>query len=108
MLAKPLRLRSPSHLARLRKLACCIPDCRRQPVDAHHLSHVQPKGRGLKASDSLTVPLCRWTHHSETSPLGVHHVGSEADWWRARAINPLPIAAMLWAESNPTAATEAA
>lgn len=97
---KPERIRSPRHLARLRTLACCIPDCWRQPVDPHHLNWSQPKGKGLRASDSKTVPLCRWTHHSATSAEGVHSVGDEAAWWRAHGIDPLAVANDLWAETN--------
>jgi hypothetical protein len=97
---KPVRVRNPKHLARLRTLPCTIPGCRGGPVDAHHLTHIQPRGKGLKASDSLTVPLCRWSHHSATSQAGVHHVGSESAWWRLWAIDPETIAARLWAESG--------
>lgn len=96
----PARLRSRRHLARLRTLPCCIPGCRGWPVDAHHLNHLQLRATGLKASDSLTVPLCRWTHHSATSRVGVHAAGSEANWWRAKNLDPLPIASRLWAESE--------
>jgi hypothetical protein len=95
-----VRFRSAAHLARLRKLACTIPGCRGTPVDAHHLRHLQANGTGLKPSDALTVPLCRWKHHSATSNEGVHHVGSEAEWWAARNIDPEPIAARLWAETE--------
>jgi hypothetical protein len=48
----------------------------------------------------LTVPLCRWTHHTAASRAGVHAVGNEAAWWRAHNLDPLPIAARLWAESE--------
>jgi hypothetical protein len=97
---RPERLRSRKHLDRLRTLACCIPGCRKGPVDPHHLTHVQPKGRGLKASDSKTVPLCRFGHHYATSNDGVHHVGDEAGWWVERGIDPVEIAARLWEESE--------
>lgn len=97
---RPERLRSPKHLARLRTLPCCIPECRGGPVDPHHLTHVQPKGRGLKASDALTVPLCRWSHHSATSTAGVHHIGDERAFWAGHGIDPVTIAARLWAESD--------
>ena len=95
-----VRFRSAAHLARLRKLACTIPGCRGTPVDAHHLTHVEMRGMGLKSSDANAVPLCRWVHHSATSNDGVHHVGSESEWWAARNIDPEPIAARLWAESE--------
>jgi hypothetical protein len=97
---KPIRIRSAKHLARLRKLACTIPECGGFPVDAHHLTHVEKRGLGQKPSDALTVPLCRWRHHSATSNDGVHHVGNESDWWRARDIDPVTIAQRLWNESE--------
>ena len=37
----------------------------------HHLRYAQPRALGRKASDELTVPLCR-THYRE-----VHRVGNE-------------------------------
>jgi hypothetical protein len=61
---------------------------------------VQPKGKGLRAGDQFTVPLCRWKHHSETSANGVHHAGREADWWKALNIDPVMIAGRLWAETE--------
>lgn len=97
---KPERIRSPRHLARLRTLACTIPECGRAPVDPHHLTFAQPKGRGLRSGDQFTVPLCRWFHHSATSQHGVHFVGDEAAWWRAHGIDPLAVANDLWAETN--------
>lgn len=95
-----VRFRSKTHLARLRTLACTIPGCRGTPVDPHHLTHLTGNGMGLRASDALTVPLCRWKHHSATSNDGVHHTGSESSWWEQRAIDPELIAAQLWAETE--------
>jgi hypothetical protein len=95
-----VRFRSAAHLNRLRKLACTIPGCRGTPVDPHHLTHLERRGMGLKSSDQFAVPLCRWVHHSATSNDGVHHVGDEASWWEARGIDPAPIAARLWAETE--------
>lgn len=100
LLPKTERLRSPRHLARLRMLPCTIPDCWRRPVDPHHLTHVQPKGRGLKACDSLAVPLCRFGHHIAAAEAGVHRAGDERAWWRQWEIDPVAIAARLWSESN--------
>lgn len=97
---RPERLRSPLHLKRLRTLPCCIPGCRGWPFDAHHLTHVQPKARGLRSGDQYTTPLCRWTHHTAGSPAGVHATGNEAEWWRKKNIDPVALAAKLWAESE--------
>lgn len=101
MITRPIRLRSRVHLRRLETLCCTIPGCAGWPVDPHHLTHIQPKARGLKASDSLTVPLCRWRHHLAVSPVAVHATGNnERAWWAAHDIDPEPIAAMHWAESE--------
>lgn len=97
---RPVRLRSRIHLQRLAELRCTIPGCTGWPVDPHHLTFVQPRARGLKASDELTVPLCRYRHHSAASRFGVHHSGDERGWWMVMGIDPEPIAARLWAESE--------
>lgn len=48
----------------------------------------------------FTVPLCRWGHHLATSRSGVHATGNEREWWAARGIDPITLAARLWAESE--------
>ena len=48
---------------------------------------------GRKVSDRFTVPVCR-LHHRE-----LHRRGDERAWWRSRGIDPLPIAATLWART---------
>jgi hypothetical protein len=100
VITRPVRLRSRIHLRRLETLRCTIPGCTGWPVDPHHLTHIQPKGRGIKASDSLAVPLCRYRHHLATSREAVHAAGNERRWWADQGIDPEPIAAMHWAESE--------
>ena len=97
---RPVRRRSPGHLARLKTLRCTIPYCAGWPVDPHHLTFAQPKARGLRAGDQYTVPLCRFRHHLATSREGVHATGNERRWWSDRGIDPVPIAERLWAESE--------
>lgn len=100
LIEKPVRHRSPAHLKRLRTLPCCIPGCKGQPVIAHHLTcSPQPKARGLKAGDQWAVSLCERTHHSAQSMVGVHHVGLEREWWASKGIDPIALAARLWAET---------
>lgn len=51
----------PVHLALLRSMPCCVPDCRSKTrVQAHHST----VGRGLsrKSPDREAFPLC-WYHH---------------------------------------------
>jgi hypothetical protein len=47
-----------------------------------------------KVSDELAVPLCASCHRQ------LHLAGDEKRWWRERAIEPLAIAARLWATSR--------
>lgn len=91
-LTKTVRHRDKEHLRALRNQPCLI--CARQPSDAHHLRFAQPQALGRKVSDEFSVPLCR-THHRE-----VHRAGNELDWWAARKIAPLAIAAGLWATTR--------
>lgn len=98
---KPVRHRSPEHLARLRSLPCSIPGCKRTPVVAHHLTcSPNPKARGLKAGDQWAVSLCESSHHSAQSREGVHHTGDERQWWADRGIDPIALAVRLWLESE--------
>ena len=49
---------------------------------------------GRKVSDKFTVPVCG-LHHRE-----LHRRGDERAWWEAQGIDPLPIAATLWARTH--------
>jgi hypothetical protein len=49
---------------------------------------------GRKVSDRFTVPVCR-LHHRE-----LHRRGNERAWWENRGIDPLPLAATLWARTH--------
>jgi hypothetical protein len=44
----------------------------------------EPKGRGIKASDYWTVPLCHAHHLGQDSP---HHHGDENEWAESHGIN---------------------
>ena len=98
LITKPERIRSRAHLARVGSLPCCIPGCEAGPVQVHHLTHVQPKARGLKAGDQWSVPLCLRHHLGDG---GVHTGGREGPWWAAYGVDPIKLAASLWAESHP-------
>jgi ERF superfamily len=90
--ARPIRLRDKDHRKFVAHQPCLI--CGRTPVDPHHLRFAQPRALGRKVSDEFTVPVCR-LHHQE-----LHRVGDEAAWWRAAAIDPLPVALSLWRQSR--------
>ena len=85
------RIRSKEHLRFVARQPCVI--CGRTPAHAHHVRYAQPKGVALKVSDEFTVPLCA-THHGQN-----HTTGDERRWWHERKIDPIAVAADLWARS---------
>jgi hypothetical protein len=93
---EPRRYRNKAHLKVVALQACLV--CGRQPSDPHHLSFTQPRALGRKVSDEFVVPLCR-THHRE-----VHRSGNEAAWWAIYRLDPLTVAAALWAQARRPAA----
>jgi hypothetical protein len=56
---------------------------------------------GRKASDKFTVPICR-LHHRE-----LHRRGNERAWWQSLGLDPLAVAATLWAKTHAVAAAAA-
>ena len=56
---------------------------------------------GRKVSDRFTVPICR-LHHRE-----LHRRGNERAWWQNQGIEPLTVAATLWAKSHAVAPADA-
>ncbi|CAH2606275.1 conserved protein of unknown function (plasmid) [Rhodovastum atsumiense] len=90
------RVRSCPHLAYVASLPCAVPWCRSCDITVHHLTHAEPKARGLKASDAATVPLCVEHHLGRT---GVHHRGDERAWWESIGVDAIALAARLWAAS---------
>ena len=85
------RIRSKDHLRFVARQPCVI--CARVPTHAHHVRFAQPRGVAVKVSDEFTVPLCA-IHHGQN-----HRTGDERRWWDERKIDPLSIAADLWARS---------
>ena len=57
---------------------------------------------GRKVSDKFAVPICR-LHHRE-----LHRRGNEHAWWQNQGIEPVTVAAALWARTHaaPQAETE--
>lgn len=89
---EPARKRSKVHLAFVRARGCLV--CQKAPADAHHLKFAQPSALSRKVSDEFTVPLCRLHHQS------LHRHGNERAWWKNLQLDPLSVAAALWAESQ--------
>jgi hypothetical protein len=91
-IGKPVRERDRHHLKFVAAQPCLI--CGRSPTDAHHIKFAQPSAMGRKVSDRFAVPVCR-LHHRE-----LHRRGDERAWWQSQGIDPLPIAAGLWANTH--------
>jgi recombination DNA repair RAD52 pathway protein len=91
-LSEPKRVRSKEHLRFVAQQPCII--CGRAPAQAHHIRYAQSRGIALKVSDEFTVPLCAIHHHEN------HATGDERRWWVERKVDPLAVAAQLWAETR--------
>jgi hypothetical protein len=87
-LGKTVRLRDKEHRKFVSRQPCLV--CGRTPSDPHHLTFMQPRALGHRASDEFTVPVCR-IHHRE-----LHRQGDEVAWWGKFSIDPLPVALRLW------------
>ena len=61
--------------------------------EAHHMTHIFPKARALKAPDWLLTPLSMLAHRQ------LHARGDEAAFWRDMRILPVPICRALWEAS---------
>jgi hypothetical protein len=94
-ISKPVRQRDRDHLRFVASQPCLV--CGRNPSDAHHVKFAEQRAMGRKVSDKFTVPICR-LHHRE-----LHRRGNERIWWQSRGIDPLPIAASLWATTHSVA-----
>lgn len=96
MKQKPIR--SPKHLAYIRKLDCCVKkdrlNCNGTPVIAHHLTIVKgSRGMSQKAGDDLTVPLCDMHHKT------LHQMG-EKSFWKAWGIDAVLLSKLLWEQNE--------
>ena len=69
--AKALRL-NPAHRAWVRKHHCCVPGCKRLPIECAHVRSGTDWGTGLKPSDCWVISLC--SHHHEQQ----HRIGERA------------------------------
>jgi hypothetical protein len=98
IIGKPVRERDRDHLRFVASQPCLV--CGRTPSDPHHIKFAEPRAMGRKVSDRFTVPVCR-LHHRE-----LHRRGNERHWWRKNEIDPLAIAANLWAATHALAPSE--
>jgi hypothetical protein len=95
VIGKPVRERDREHLKFVAAQPCLI--CGRTPSDPHHIKFAEQRAMGRRVSDRFTVPVCR-LHHRE-----LHRRGNEQAWWQRQEIDPLAIAATLWARTHAVA-----
>jgi hypothetical protein len=92
VIRKPVPERDRDHLRFVAAQPCVV--CGRTPSDAHHIRFAEQRALGRKVSDKFTVPICR-LHHRE-----LHRRGNERAWWQNQGIEPLAVAATLWARTH--------
>jgi hypothetical protein len=92
VIGKPVRERDRDHLRFVAAQPCLV--CGRTPSDSHHIKFAEQRTMGRKVSDRFTVPICR-LHHRE-----LHRRGNERVWWQKQGIDPLVVAASLWAKTH--------
>ena len=91
---KPRRLQDRSHLEYVASLPCCIPTCRKTPVQVHHILRGVIRGTGLRAGDDKVLPLCFECHRK------LHDYGDETWFLEQHGIDGLDLAAQLWELSH--------
>ena len=99
VISRPIRERDRDHLRFVAAQPCLV--CGRTPSDPHHIKFVEQRAMGRKVSDRFSVPICR-LHHRE-----LHRRGNERAWWQSQGIDPLVIAASLWARTHAVEQTAA-
>jgi hypothetical protein len=92
VIGKPVRERDRDHLRFVASQPCLV--CGRTPSDPHHIKFAEHRALGRRVSDRFTVPICR-LHHRE-----LHRRGNERAWWQKQGIDPLVVAASLWAKTH--------
>jgi len=92
VIGKPIRERDRDHLRFVAAQPCLV--CGRTPSDPHHIKFAEQRAMGRKVSERFTIPICR-LHHRE-----LHRRGNERVWWQKQGIDPLVVAASLWAKTH--------
>lgn len=96
-------VRSEKHLAFIRELPSLVRGT--GPVEAAHVRYGELRygkditGMAQKPGDNWTVPLAHDVHMAQ-------HARGERDWWEAQGIDPILVAALLWAHSGDHQAAE--
>lgn len=99
------RQEATDHLRWLRSLPCAVTG--KRPVEAAHIrfadaaSGKREAGTSAKPDDKWAVPLHPEKHRDQ------HQTGDERLWWSRFGIDPIVLAAKLWAASGDDEAGEA-
>ena len=59
----------PAHCAWVRRHHCCVPACKRLPIECAHVRSGTDGGTALKPSDRWCISLCS-SHHAEQHQVG--------------------------------------
>ena len=86
----------PKYLSLVRQLPCCTCD-KDPPSEVHHIKQSGQRGGGMRSPDKFGIPMCHDCHIH-----GVERVGSkrEVAWFKERGIEPLSLAANLFANRH--------
>src|SRR6187401_2659215 len=69
---------SPAHRAWVRRHHCCVPGCKRLPIECAHVRSGTGGGVALKPSDRWCISLCSF-HHAEQHRLGETRFATKYD-----------------------------
>jgi len=95
--SKQPRQNANGHLAFIRELPSLVPGA--GPVEAAHIRYGDPRyakpkvGMAEKPDDKWVVPLCAGEHRRQ-------HSMNEREYWSSVGIDPVLIAALLWAHTG--------
>jgi len=75
---RPLSRSCPAHRAWVRRHHCCVPGCRRLPIECAHVRAGTDGGIALKPSDRWCISLCVH-HHAEQHLIGETRFATKYD-----------------------------
>jgi len=73
--------RDPKRLELIRSLCCCQCGASPRSQAAHSNFGIHGKGKGIKADDSYTIPLCHSCHASLDQNLSQQTRQQQLDWF---------------------------
>ncbi len=95
---KPSGRSNPRHRAFINSLPC-VACGRAAPSECAHVRMGTDGGTGYKPADRFCLPLCEGCHR--TGPAAQHTIGEPA-FWAERGVDPVDIAARLYAVTGDT------